>query len=102
MKRFLVAIVIALAFMLAQGIDAVGNAAPGDPATSSMGSMAGPGDVGTETWIGAAAAIGCGIFVRATIITGGAFIGTWVGAVATCGLMVFDAVFLEPSPKPAG
>ena len=102
MKRFLAAMMLALALIVDPGVRAFADAGSGDPATSSMGAQGGPGDVGADTWIGAAAAIGCGIYVRATIVTGGMFVGTWVGAVATCGLMLFDAVFLEPSPKPGG
>ena len=45
---------------------------------------------------GALAAIGCGIFVRATIVTAGTQVGTIVGAVACCGYMLFDALVVEP------
>lgn len=48
-----------------------------------------------DTWIGAASAVACGFFVRATIATGGAIAGTWVGVVAGCGMMIFDALFIE-------
>jgi hypothetical protein len=43
-----------------------------------------------ESWLGGLAAIGCGVMVRATIITGGTQVGTIVGAVACCGYMLFD------------
>jgi hypothetical protein len=48
-----------------------------------------------DTAAGALAAIGCGIFVRASIITAGTQVGTIVGAVACCGFMFFDAFVLE-------
>jgi hypothetical protein len=48
-----------------------------------------------DTWIGAASAVACGFFARATIATGGAIAGTWVGAVAACGMMIFDALVIE-------
>lgn len=43
----------------------------------------------SETRLGVWMAIGCGFFVRATIVTGGN-IGAIIGAVATCGYMIFD------------
>jgi hypothetical protein len=48
-----------------------------------------------DTAVGAWAAIGCGIFVRASIVTGGTQVGTIVGAVACCGYMLFDAFVVE-------
>jgi hypothetical protein len=47
-----------------------------------------------DTALGALASIGCGIFVRASIVTAGTQVGTIVGAVACCGYMLFDA-FVE-------
>jgi len=49
-----------------------------------------------DTALGALASIGCGIFVRASIVTAGTQVGTIVGAVACCGYMLFDALVLEP------
>ena len=49
-----------------------------------------------DTALGAFAAIGCGIMVRATIVTAGVYVGTIVGAVACCGYMLFDAFFMTP------
>jgi len=49
--------------------------------------------VGGESWVGGVAAIGCGLFTRATIVTGGAFVGTIAGAVACCALMILDGVY---------
>ncbi len=51
--------------------------------------------VQTDTALGAVASIGCGIFVRASIVTAGTQVGTIVGAVACCGFMLFDAFVLE-------
>lgn len=48
-----------------------------------------------DTAAGAWAAIGCGIFVRASIVTAGTQVGTIVGAVACCGYMLFDAFVVE-------
>jgi hypothetical protein len=48
-----------------------------------------------DTALGAAASIGCGFFVRVTLITGGTQVGTIVGAVACCAYMVFDAFVME-------
>jgi hypothetical protein len=56
------------------------------PAVAAPG---GAGIVETETRLGVLMAIGCGFFVRASIVTGGN-IGAIVGAVATCGYMIFD------------
>ena len=47
-----------------------------------------------DSAIGALAAIGCGIFVRATLVTAGTQVGTIVGAVACCGYMLFDGLVL--------
>jgi hypothetical protein len=46
--------------------------------------------------LGALASVGCGFFVRVTIVTAGTQVGTIVGAVACCGYMLFDAFVLEP------
>ncbi len=59
---------------------------PSDPAATEAS-----GDGTDESRWGVLAAIGCGAFVRATIITAGTQIGTIVGAVACCGYMLFDA-----------
>ena len=44
-----------------------------------------------DSRLGVLAAIGCGIFVRATVVTAFTQMGTIVGAVACCGYMIFDA-----------
>ena len=49
-----------------------------------------------DTALGAFASIGCGFFVRATLVTAGSQVGTIVGAVACCGYMLFDALVVEP------
>ena len=46
--------------------------------------------VGTDTLLGGLAAVGCGIFVRATIVTAGTQVATIIGAVACCGYMLLD------------
>jgi hypothetical protein len=48
-----------------------------------------------DTALGALASVGCGIFVRASIVTAGTQVGTIVGAVACCGYMLFDAFVVE-------
>jgi len=52
-------------------------------------------EVGPDSMLGGLAAVGCGFFVRVTIVTAGTQVGTIVGAVACCGYMLFDA-FAEP------
>ena len=47
-------------------------------------------------WLGGLAAVGCGIFVRATIVTAGTQVGTIAGAVACCAYAVIDLVFIDP------
>ena len=66
-----------------------------DPAPPPTASEPAPPDSGADTWIGAAAAIGCGFFSRATIATGGTQAGTWAGLISTCTLMFFDAMFID-------
>lgn len=51
--------------------------------------------VGTDSWLGGLAAIGCGVMVRATIITAGTQVGTIAGAVACCSYMALDLLFLD-------
>lgn len=53
-------------------------------------------DAQSDSLLGGLAAVGCGVFVRATLVTGGTQVGTIVGAVACCGFMVFDALVLDP------
>jgi hypothetical protein len=48
-----------------------------------------------DTALGALASVGCGFFVRASIVTGGTQVGTIVGAVACCAYMIFDALVVE-------
>lgn len=55
-----------------------------DPTSAYDGSTA-------DSWLGGAAAIGCGFFARATIATGGTQAGTWAGAIACCGYALIDA-----------
>jgi hypothetical protein len=69
----------------------------GVPAPAPGGQAAGIDQptVQPDSALGALASIGCGIFVRASIITAGTQVGTIVGAVACCGFMLFDAFVLE-------
>ena len=67
------------------------------PASASDAAQA-PARTGVEapdTALGALAAIGCGIMVRATLVTAGTQVGTIAGAIACCGYMLFDALVLE-------
>ena len=70
--------------------DGVPAPAPGGQAARIDGPT-----VQTDTALGALASIGCGLFVRASIVTAGTQVGTIVGAVACCGFMLFDAFVLE-------
>jgi len=54
-----------------------------------------PGAVTNDSWVGVASAIGCGLFIKATIVTGGTSAGTWAGAISSCLLTFLDALF-EP------
>lgn len=65
-------------------------------ATAASGAA---GTADPDTWIGAAAAIGCGFFARATIATGGTVVATWAGGIASCGLMIFDALFIDKNDR---
>lgn len=65
------------------------------PAPSGQAAQIDRPTVQLDTAFGAWAAIGCGIFVRASIATGGTQVGTIVGAVACCGYMLFDAFVVE-------
>jgi len=64
-----------------------------EPVAVESTSGYGEGVYDESRW-GVLAAVGCGFMVRATIVTGGAVVGTIAGAVATCGFMLFDAIFL--------
>ena len=67
------------------------------PEAPRTASLAGQGrTASTDTAVGALAAIGCGFFVRVTLVTGGTQVGTIVGAVACCGYMLFDAFVVDP------
>ena len=49
-----------------------------------------------DTWLGGVAAVGCGIFVRASIATAGTQVGIIAGAVACCAYAFVDLVFIDP------
>ena len=65
------------------------------PASSGQADRIDQPTVQPDTAAGAWAAIGCGIFVRVSIVTAGTQVGTIVGAVACCGYMLFDAFVVE-------
>jgi len=50
----------------------------------------------TDSWLGGLAAVGCGVFVRASIITAGTQVGLIAGAVACCAYAFIDLVFIDP------
>ena len=50
-----------------------------------------------DTWLGGLAAVGCGIFVRASIVTAGTQVGIIAGAIACCAYAVVDLVFIDPN-----
>ena len=51
--------------------------------------------VDTDTLLGGLAAIGCGVFVRATLVTAGTQVATIIGAVACCSYMLLDLTFFD-------
>ena len=55
-----------------------------------------PGEAGYHPSTCTECPAGCGLMVRATIVTGGTQVGTIVGAVACCGYVVFDLLVVEP------
>ncbi len=94
-KRALTTLLLAAVLALTPALAAAQITSP--PATDdATQTTVGPGEVRDDTWLGALAAIGCGIMVKATIATAGTQVGTIAGAVATCGYAFFDAVFVEP------
>ena len=95
MNRFKKFATLAAALMLlsASGpISALAQPAPTSSSSTAISDGPSGGDSAPDSWMGAAAAIGCGLFVRATIATGGALVGTIAGAVACCAFMMFDAL----------
>ena len=91
-KKF-VTMAAALALLSASGpISALAQQSPTISSTTGISDGPAGGDTAPDSWLGAAAAIGCGFFVRATIATGGAVVGTIAGAVACCAFMMFDAL----------
>jgi hypothetical protein len=83
----------ALVLLSASGpISAHAQQAPTSSSTTGISDGVAPGDTAPDSWLGAAAAVGCGFFVRATIATGGAAVGTIAGAVACCAFMMLDAL----------
>jgi hypothetical protein len=89
----LLALIAGLAFLppVAPARAAVPGGAPDGSPLLGQGRTA-----STGTAAGALAAIGCGFFVRVTLVTGGTQVGTIVGAVACCSYMLFDAFVVDP------
>ena len=88
----LFALIVALTLLPPAAFAQVGVLAPGP---SGQAAQIDQPTVQPDTAVGAWAAIGCGIFVRASIATAGTQVGTIVGAVACCGYMLFDAFVVE-------
>jgi hypothetical protein len=65
-------------------------AAQTDDAAATPGTPPLDATITTDSWLGGLAAVGCGVMVRATIVTGGTQVGTIAGAVACCGYMLLD------------
>jgi hypothetical protein len=65
------------------------------PVSSGQAAQIDQPAVQLDTALGAWASIGCGVFVRASIVTAGTQVGTIVGAVACCSYMLFDAFVVE-------
>jgi hypothetical protein len=93
-KQSLPLIALVAAFTLlscaALAQDGVPAPAPGGQAVRIKAPVVQP-----DTALGALASIGCGFFVRVTLVTGGTQVGTIVGAVACCSYMLFDALVVE-------
>ena len=88
----LLALIAALALLPPAALAQDGAPAP---APGGQKTLIGRPTVHPDTALGALASIGCGIFVRASIVTAGTQVGTIVGAVACCGYMLFDALVVE-------
>ena len=93
MSRILRAPVLLLALMLTLAVPVLPGHAAAATRVVSTGSARPV--AGSDTALGALAAIGCGFMVRATIATGGSQVATIAGAIACCGFVLFDVVFLE-------
>lgn len=87
-----VAILVLLALLGAQAL------APAPVAADEAAPDAAPVETTSvpDTWLGGVAAVGCGIFVRASIVTAGTQVGTIAGAVACCAYAIIDLVFIDP------
>lgn len=98
MKRFTLALACTFALMLAPSIRPSAAGASGAAPEPAGGEVVAGDDSATGTdpaadsWRGAAAAVLCGLFVRATVASGGTSVGAIAGAVAACTYMVFDAL----------
>ena len=93
MRRLAIALLLPL--VLVAGLALAPASSAGAGATARVSTCGLPGISGTsspDSRLGVLAAIGCGFFWRATIVTAGTQMGTIVGAVACCGYLVFDAM----------
>ena len=88
----LFALIAALTLLSPAALAQVGVPAPGPGGQAAQIDQP---TVQPDTVAGAWAAIGCGFFVRASIVTAGTQVGTIVGAVACCSYMLFDAFVVE-------
>ena len=95
-KRSLAPYALAAALVLAAPAATAQAGAP-TPGEQGQETVLKQGAVYPNTALGALAAIGCGLMVRATIATAGTQVGTIAGAVACCGYMLFDALVVERS-----
>ena len=96
MKRIWFATLMALALVAAPAWNPVASA---EPRPSGSGGIAGSASepapsVGAESWMGALAAVGCGVMIKATVMTGGTAVGTIAGAIACCGFVLLDTLVL--------
>jgi hypothetical protein len=89
----LLALIAALALLPPAALAQDGAPAP-EPSGQAL--QFAPPTMQPDTKLGALASIGCGFFVRATLVSAGTQVGTIVGAVACCGYMLFDAFVVEP------
>ena len=93
-KRFVALYALAALLVLAAPAATAQTAAP-VPAGQAPVVVARPDQALPSSVLGALAAVGCGVMVRATIVTGGTQVGTIAGAVACCGYMLLDAFVLD-------
>ena len=94
MKRSLTLLAL-LGLLVASPLAAVAQGDVPASATDRGQASLQPGVEAPDTALGALAAIGCGLMVRATLVTAGTQVGTIAGAIACCGYMLFDAFVVQ-------